>query len=88
MWKESSTPPPQWSVGSTFTVAEQSGAGPSGGAGPAGSTWYAISSALANPRIQPAQPKHTRTDDQNNAKQTHTGHTEEREEREGREGVW
>lgn len=64
--------PPQHSVGSAFTVAEQSGRH----SRPAGSTWHAISSAPGTLAAQPAQPKHTRPGDQNNAKQTHAKHTD------------
>lgn len=63
--------PLQQSVDLAFTVAEQSGRHSQ----PAGSTWHAISSAPGT-LAQPAQPKHTSTGNQNNAKQTHTGHTE------------
>lgn len=64
--------PLQQSVGSAFTVAEQSGRH----SRPAGSTWHAISSAPGMLAAQPAQPKHTSTGDQNNAKQTHAEHTD------------
>ncbi|TNN79367.1 hypothetical protein EYF80_010391 [Liparis tanakae] len=57
----------QHSVGSVFTVAEQSGRH----SRPAGSTWHAISSAAGTHAAEPAQPKHTSIGDQNNAKQTH-----------------
>ncbi|KAI9538278.1 hypothetical protein NQZ68_016288 [Dissostichus eleginoides] len=60
------------SVGSAFTVAEQSGRH----SRPAGSTWHAISSAPGTLAAQPAQPKHTSIGDQNNAKQTHAKHTD------------
>lgn len=72
--------PPQHSVGSAFTVAEQSGRH----SRPAGSTWHAISSAPGTLAAQPAQPKHTSPGDQNNAKQTHAKHTDYTQER-GRE---
>ncbi|KAK5890614.1 hypothetical protein CesoFtcFv8_014118 [Champsocephalus esox] len=62
--------PLQQSVGSAFTVAEQSGRH----SRPAGSTWHAISSAPGTLAAQPAQPKHTSIGDQNNAKQTHAKH--------------
>ncbi|CAB1452039.1 unnamed protein product [Pleuronectes platessa] len=58
----------QQSVGSAFTVAEQTGRH----SRPGGSTWHAISSAPGTLTAQPAQPQHTSTGDQNNAKQTHT----------------
>lgn len=64
--------PLQQSVGSAFTVAEQSGRH----SRPAGSTWHAISSAPGTLATQPAQPKHTSTGDQNNAKQTRDEHTD------------
>lgn len=64
--------PLQQSVGSAFTVAEQSGRHSQ----PAGSTWHAISSEPGTIAAQPAQPKHTSTGDQNNAKQTHAKHTD------------
>ena len=64
--------PLQQSVGSAFTVAEQSGRH----SRPAGSTWHAISSAPGTLAAQPAQPKHTSIGDQNNAKQTHAEHTD------------
>lgn len=64
--------PLQQSVGSAFTVAEQSGRH----SRPAGSTWHAISSAPGTLTAQPAQPKHTSIGDQNNSKQTHTKHTD------------
>lgn len=63
--------PLQQSVGSAFTVAEQSGRH----SRPIGSTWHAISSALGMLAAQPAQPKHTSPGDQNNAKQTRFRHT-------------
>lgn len=74
--------PPQQSVGSAFTVAEQSGRHSQ----PAGSTWHAISSAPGTLAAQPAQPKHTSTGDQNNAKQTHAEHTDNMWGEEG--GEW
>lgn len=64
--------PLQQSVGSAFTVAEQSGRH----SRPTGSTWHAISSAPGTLAAQPAQPKHTSIGDQNNAKQTHAKHTD------------
>lgn len=64
--------PLQQSVGSAFTVTEQSGRH----SRPAGSTWHAISFAPGTLAAQPAQPKHTSTGDQNNAKQTHAEHTD------------
>lgn len=63
--------PLQQSVGSVFTVAEQSGRHSQ----PIGSTWHAISSAPGMLAAQPAQPKHTSPGDQNNAKQTRFRHT-------------
>lgn len=71
--------PLQQSVGSVFTVAEQSGRH----SRPIGSTWHAISSAPGMLAAQPAQPKHTSTGDQNNAKQTRFQHTETCEVEEG-----
>lgn len=71
--------PLQQSVGSVFTVAEQSGRH----SRPIGSTWHAISSAPGMLAAQPAQPKHTSTGDQNNAKQTRFRHTETCEVEEG-----
>ncbi|KAK9537443.1 hypothetical protein VZT92_005060 [Zoarces viviparus] len=64
--------PLQHSVGSAFTVAEQSGRL----SRPAGSTWHAISSAPGTLAAQPAQPKHTSIGDQNNGKQTRAEHTD------------
>lgn len=77
----------QQSVGSAFTVAEQSGRHSQ----PAGSTWHAISSAPGTLAAQPAKPKHTSFGDQNNTKQTHTKHTDKKRcggRGVGREGIW
>lgn len=73
--------PLQQSVGSAFTVAEQTGRHSRS----TGSTWHAISSAPGTLAAQPAQPKHTSIGDQNKAKQTHTKHTDNMW---GAERVW